>query len=194
MKNVLIVVDYQKDFVDGALPVPEAATIKDFIQDQINSDKYDCIVYTMDTHDKDIYKTSEEATMFPEHCDIDTAGWDLFELKTNYDNLMNQVKFYKRSFVHVGFKEKVFIKDKFSIWEGNEEYLLWCMDNFNEDTNIFICGVATNYCVAANALGYEKLPYKLNSINIFKEGTKGILDNTYQNTIENMQLKNINFI
>ncbi len=194
MKNVLIVVDYQNDFVNGALPVPEAETIKDFIQSEIDSDKYDCIVYTMDTHDNEAYKTSEEATMFPAHCDIETEGWDLFKIKTKYNNLIGQVKFYKQDFCKINFMEKVFIKDKFSIWEGNQNYKQWCIDNFTEETNIFICGVATNYCVAANALGYKDLPIKVNQINIFKKGCKGILDNTYANTIKNMELNNINFI
>lgn len=192
IKNLLVVVDYQHDFVKGALPVPGAALIKDFIQEQINNTFFDHIVYTMDTHNQAIYKDSEEATMFPEHCAIETEGWDLYELKTHTQNLCEQVKLFGAD-IQVD-NESVFIKDKFSIWEGNPKYKNWCIENLNEETNIFVCGVATNYCVAANVFGYENLPFKVNQITVFKKGCKGILDNTYGNTIKNMELKNIKFI
>ena len=55
MNKLLIVVDYQKDFVDGSLGFPGAEALDEVIaakvkQYQQNGDK---VVVTMDTHEED---------------------------------------------------------------------------------------------------------------------------------------------
>jgi len=76
MKKVLIVVDMQKDFVDGALGSKEAAAIVDNVVKKIEG--FDGrVIFTRDTHEED-YLSSQEGKNLPvEHCIGDTAGWQI---------------------------------------------------------------------------------------------------------------------
>ena len=65
MKKLLIVVDYQKDFVDGALGFPGAEKLAEGIQSRIQSYRAsgDEVVFTFDTHQMDYMNTQEALAM-----------------------------------------------------------------------------------------------------------------------------------
>ena len=76
MKRFLIVVDMQKDFVDGALGSAEAQAIVPAVVEKIRGFDGEIIV-TYDTHEED-YLQSREGRFLPvPHCIRDTAGWQL---------------------------------------------------------------------------------------------------------------------
>ncbi len=76
MKQILIVVDMQKDFVDGALGSAEAVAIVDNVVAKIDGFDGDIIV-TYDTH-TDAYMTTQEGKNLPvPHCIKGTPGWEL---------------------------------------------------------------------------------------------------------------------
>lgn len=76
MKNFLIVVDMQKDFVDGALGTAEAQAIVPAVAEKIRGFDGEIIV-TYDTHEDD-YMTTREGRFLPvPHCIRDTDGWQL---------------------------------------------------------------------------------------------------------------------
>ena len=52
MKRTLIVIDMQKDFIDGALGTPEAQTIVPAVREKISTyrKRGDEIIFTRDTH------------------------------------------------------------------------------------------------------------------------------------------------
>lgn len=81
-KRVLVVVDYQVDFVDGGVfgRIEPAVAIEDALCAKIQEyrDRGDIIVYTMDTHPADDYAATREATVNPPHCDPATEGWQLY--------------------------------------------------------------------------------------------------------------------
>lgn len=80
MKHVLIVVDMQTDFVDGALGTPEAVAILDNVTAKIKAyaaDPYGVIFVTYDTHTEDYMNTSEGKHLPVPHCIKGTAGWAL---------------------------------------------------------------------------------------------------------------------
>lgn len=82
MKNFVIVVDMQRDFVaaDGALPVPGAGDIVAPMQDWLaglRPEETEGVLFTFDTHVPEIYAASEEAKQFPPHCVKGTPGWQL---------------------------------------------------------------------------------------------------------------------
>ncbi|MBQ5699635.1 MAG: cysteine hydrolase, partial [Lachnospiraceae bacterium] len=85
MKKVLVVVDMQKDFVDGALGTKEAAAIVDAVVEKVN--KFDGeVIFTRDTHFDNYMETQEGANLPVPHCVKDTEGWDLIpELKSFYE-------------------------------------------------------------------------------------------------------------
>ena len=76
MKRILVVVDMQKDFVDGALGTKEALGIVDKVVDKINNHDGDIIV-TYDTHGEDYMNTSEGKNLPVPHCIEGSEGWNL---------------------------------------------------------------------------------------------------------------------
>lgn len=76
MKQFLIVVDLQKDFVDGALGTPEAVSIVPRVVEKIRQFSGEIYV-TMDTHGTDYLQTSEGRHLPVPHCIRGTEGWQL---------------------------------------------------------------------------------------------------------------------
>ena len=80
MKRILIVVDMQTDFVDGALGTPEAAAILENVTEKIRAyaNHPDGVIFvTYDTHAEDYMTTSEGKHLPVPHCIKGTAGWEL---------------------------------------------------------------------------------------------------------------------
>jgi len=76
MKHILIVVDMQNDFVDGALGTKEAVAIVPKVVEKIQG--FEGVIFaTYDTHDEE-YLTSNEGRKLPvKHCIKGTPGWEL---------------------------------------------------------------------------------------------------------------------
>lgn len=81
VKNVLVVVDYQVDFVDGSLGRNELAIgLQDAICDRIKQyqDNGDYVFYTMDTHPSENYSLTREGGRVDVHCVPGTEGWEVY--------------------------------------------------------------------------------------------------------------------
>lgn len=80
MKKLLIVVDYQKDFVDGALGFPKAVELEEAICSKIKAyrDSGHELIFTFDTHEENYLKTQEGRKLPLEHCFKGTEGWKLY--------------------------------------------------------------------------------------------------------------------
>ena len=76
MKKLLIVVDMQKDFVDGALGTPEAQAIVEKVADKILGFEGQ-IFATLDTHRENYLTTAEGKKLPVKHCIKGTPGWVL---------------------------------------------------------------------------------------------------------------------
>ena len=76
MKHFLIVVDMQKDFVDGTLGTPEAQAIVGNVMDKILG--FDGQIFaTLDTHRENYLNTAEGRKLPVPHCIKGTPGWAL---------------------------------------------------------------------------------------------------------------------
>lgn len=75
-KDLLVVVDMQKDFVDGALGSAAARAIVPAVAARIKQFDGD-IVYTMDTHGRDYPETVEGRKLPVPHCLCCSEGWEL---------------------------------------------------------------------------------------------------------------------
>lgn len=74
--NVLVVVDMQNDFIDGALGTKEAVAIVPKVVDKIKN--FDgTVLATRDTHQSDYLQTQEGRQLPVEHCIEGTQGWDI---------------------------------------------------------------------------------------------------------------------
>ena len=130
MKNILIVVDMQRDFVDGALGTKEAQAIVKNAAAKIRSFDGDIYV-TYDTHFDNYLSTSEGKNLPVPHCIKGTSGW---QLNTEIQNALSDRPYTaveKRSF-------------------GSLE--LPKMIRADRDMHICLIGLCTDICVVSNAL------------------------------------------
>ena len=81
MKKTLIVIDMQKDFIDGALGTKEALAIVDKVKEKITKyqEQGDEIIFTRDTHQADYLNTSEGKYLPVKHCIEGTEGWEIWK-------------------------------------------------------------------------------------------------------------------
>ena len=76
MKKILVVVDMQKDFVDGALGSKEAVAVVPAVCAKIRA--FDGAIFaTFDTHEADYMNTAEGKKLPVPHCIKGTDGWQL---------------------------------------------------------------------------------------------------------------------
>ena len=79
MKELLVVVDMQRDFVDGALGTKEAQGIVENVDKKVKKAK-ECgkdVIFTLDTHHQDYLLTQEGRNLPVAHCIKGTPGWEL---------------------------------------------------------------------------------------------------------------------
>ena len=79
MKQLLVVVDMQVDFVTGALGTTEAKAIVENVVKKVKEAKAmgKTVVFTLDTHEKNYMDTQEGKSLPVPHCIRDTEGWEL---------------------------------------------------------------------------------------------------------------------
>lgn len=124
-----MVIDYQNDFVDGALGSADAVAIEDAVCGRVREylASSDDVVFTMDTHGDD-YPDTLEGRMLPiPHCIEGTEGWQLHGKARELSEGC-----------------RILRKGTFGCRE-----LLDILPVYDE---IELCGVATNICVMANAV------------------------------------------
>ena len=134
MKNILVVVDMQRDFVDGALGTPEAQAIVPAAAAKIRAFSGDIYV-TLDTHFENYLSTSEGRNLPVPHCIRNTPGWRL------NDEINAALE---------GRRYAVVEKPSF----GSPELPQLIAESMtgNEALSIELIGLCTDICVVSNAL------------------------------------------
>ena len=132
MKKCLIIVDYQNDFVSGALGFPEAAALEGAIADKIARYRSngDAVAFTFDTHDGDYMETQEGRHLPVPHCLRNTDGHALYGKIADLR----------------GETDRCFLKNTFGS-SGLYEYL-----KAQTFESIELAGVVSNICVISNAV------------------------------------------
>ena len=76
MAKILVVVDMQRDFIDGALGTPEAVAIVPYVRSVIEN--FDGkVIFTRDTHFENYMDTQEGKNLPVPHCIKGTPGWQI---------------------------------------------------------------------------------------------------------------------
>ncbi len=85
MRDILLVIDMQNDFIDGALGTPEAVAIVPAVKKKIEEFE-GTVLFTRDTHETYYLDTQEGKNLPVPHCIRGTEGWqirkELDELRT----------------------------------------------------------------------------------------------------------------
>ncbi len=177
MKKILIVVDMQNDFIDGALGTKEAAAIVPAVVDEIQRFKADgsLVLYTRDTHHDDYLNTQEGKKLPVVHCLEGTEGW---KLRTEIQALADGAEvFDKPTFGSVQLAQYVC---ELATRQGGVDL-------------IELVGLCTDICVIANAMLLKAfLPET--EIAVKADCCAGVTPQSHNNALEAMKMCQIGMI
>lgn len=132
MRKILVVVDMQNDFIDGALGTPEAVSIVENVKAKIREYDPSDVFVTMDTHAPDYLETQEGRNLPVEHCIRGTEGW---KIRSDIEELLTEARIYEKP----TFGSVELAKDMAEIAS-------------KEEIEIEMLGLCTDICVVSNAL------------------------------------------
>lgn len=171
MKNVLVVVDMQKDFIDGALGTKEAEAVVDKVAEAIRSFEGD-IVFTRDTHFENYLETQEGRNLPVVHCIKDTGGWQIDrKLAALCPNGMKI--FDKVTFGSVALAEYL---------KADKE--LEC---------VTLVGLCTDICVISNALLIKANMPEI-KVRVLEACCAGVTPQSHKNALEAMKMCQIEIV
>lgn len=156
MKNILLIVDPQNDFITGSLAVNGAEdkmlALSQYLKN--TNGMYDYICITMDSHPKDHCSFKANGGIWPEHCVCFTQGWDFPEY---LNSLFNGDIKTKVAVYHKGTESN---KEEYSIFTNEEDGLTFerqIKELFKEgEVYIDVCGIAGDYCVLETLRGLRR--------------------------------------
>ena len=131
MKQILIIVDMQNDFIDGALGTKEAVAIVPKVEDKIRNFDGE-VFFTRDTHETWYLETQEGKNLPVPHCIRGTEGW---QIRKELDALRKTDPIDKETF-------------------GSTDLAadLLALHEDEEIGSITLVGLCTDICVISNAL------------------------------------------
>ena len=165
----LIIVDMQRDFIDGALGTKEAVAIVPYVKTLIK-DFDGKVLFTKDTHSAGYLETAEGKKLPVAHCIKGTAGW---ELHPELEALRKTEVIEKLTF---GSKELIELLKK----ESNLE-------------SITLAGLCTDICVISNAL-LLKAYFPEIPISVEARGCAGVTPESHENALSAMKMCQIDII
>lgn len=164
MKRLLVVVDMQRDFIDGSLGTAEAQRIVPAVRDKIREyrEAGDEVVFTLDTHGENYLRTQEGGKLPVMHCIKGTEGWELCEeLKEEPGR-----RFEKGTF-------------------GSKELGLWAAAQ--DFASIEVIGLCTDICVISNALLLKAFLPEI-PIRVDAACCAGVTPQSHANALEAMRM------
>ena len=166
MQNILIVVDMQNDFIDGALGTKEAVAIVPAVKEKIEN--FDGkVIFTRDTHFENYMETQEGKNLPVPHCIKGTNGW---EIRPELMELCKEAPIDKLTF---GSSEL-----------GN---ILVEEDKENPIESITFIGLCTDICVIFNVMIAKAF---LPEVKIIVDAAccAGVTPETHKNALEAMKI------
>lgn len=191
MNKVLIIVDVQNDFCPGGtLPVADADRIIPMINKLSNSGKFDQIIATEDWHpaghisfashfgDAPFTVREDVGMVWPDHAVQGTPG---AELRPSLDIRPIQL------IVRKGYRPDV---DSYSAFIENDGKHYTGIDCLIEpDSDVYICGLATDYCVLNTAVDAKKFAFT--NVYLITDAIAGVAPETSEAALKKMQDKGV---
>lgn len=174
MKKILVVVDMQNDFIDGALGTSEAQAIVSKVEGKIRDFDGE-IYYTRDTHQQNYLETMEGRNLPVKHCIEYTDGWRI-----------------KTEIMAASEGKKVIVIDKPTF--GSME-LIEIIDEEEKESieSITLIGLCTDICVISNAINL-KTRFWETPIIVDSACCAGVTPQSHNNAIEAMKMCQITII
>lgn len=169
--KLLVVVDMQKDFIDGALGTEEAQKIVDNVVQKIRqyTEAGDRIVFTMDTHREDYMRTQEGRNLPVAHCIKGSSGWEICaKIRDAVD--LSQCKIYEK------------------VTFGSEEYANdWKKGVYADVDEVELVGLCTDICVISNAMLTKAFAPEI-PVKVDASCCAGVTPQSHQNALEAMKM------
>ena len=166
MRDYLIVVDMQNDFIDGALGTAEAQAIVEKVAEKIKG--FDGkVIFTRDTHEEDYMETQEGANLPVPHCVKGTPGW---EIRAELEALRTEPAVDKPTFGSVTLAHML------------------ARENLIEPIrSITLIGLCTDICVISNAMIIKA---SLPEVSIIVDAAccAGVTPQSHKNALEAMKM------
>ncbi|EHR79836.1 pyrazinamidase/nicotinamidase pxnc [Thermococcus litoralis DSM 5473] len=175
--EALIIVDMQRDFMPGgALPVPEGDKIIPTIEELIKKfeQRGALIVATRDWHPPNHISFKEQGGPWPRHCVQNTEGAEI-------------VVSLPKDTIIISKADKP-DKEAYSGFEGTELAEILKEKGVKR---VYICGVATEYCVRATALDAIKNGFE---VYLIKDAVKGIKREDEEKALKELEEKGAKII
>lgn len=174
MKHLLVVVDIQKDFVDGALGTAEAVAIVENAAKKIREFDGEIFV-TYDTHFENYMETAEGAKLPVPHCIKGTEGW---ELNADIADALADKKYTAVEKITFGSTELPELVKKAV---GDEDF------------DVTLIGLCTDICVVSNAL-ILKANFPEKEVYVDAACCAGVTVDTHNAALTTMKMCQINVI
>ncbi len=169
MKKILLVVDMQNDFIDGALGTAEAVAIVPYVKSLIEG--FDGkVFFTRDTHFENYMETEEGKNLPVPHCIKGTEGW---QIRGELDALRKTEAIDKLTF---GSRDLVEVLSR----EGEIE-------------SITFVGLCTDICVISNAM-VVKAFYPEIPLIVDARGCAGVTPESHTRALEAMKMCQIKVV
>lgn len=169
--KLLVVIDMQNDFIDGALGTDQAVSIVDRVADRIRIARAEGteVWFTRDTHAEDYLSTQEGRHLPVPHCIRNTAGW---EISPRLD-VADSVIIDKPAFGSVALAQKIAE-----------------LENLE---SVELVGLCTDICVISNAMLIKahlpELPVKVDS-----SYCAGVTPASHENALNAMKMCQIEIL
>lgn len=166
MQDILIVVDMQNDFIDGALGTPEAVAIVPKVAEKIRGFQ-GTVLFTRDTHKEDYLSTQEGKNLPVPHCIRGSEGW---KIREELDQL-----------------RKVTPIDKPTFGSAELAMLLKEVNEKEPIASITLVGLCTDICVISNAMLIKAFLPEVQVI-IDAACCAGVTPESHKNALEAMKV------
>ena len=174
MKHFLIVVDIQKDFVDGALGTKEAQAMVPLAAKTV-ADFQGEIFVTYDTHFENYLSTAEGRKLPVKHCVKGTPGWEL------------------DAAIAKALEGKAYTKVEKLTFGATQLPELIRNAAGEEDFAITLLGLCTDICVVSNAL-ILKANFPEKEISVRSACCAGVTPESHVAALQTMAMCQINVI
>jgi len=181
--KILIIVDMQRDFIDGALGTPEAVAITANVVARIASSQNELILFTQDTHGEDYLSTPEGKKLPVIHCIEGTDGWQIDStIKAAWESHPNTI-------IDSSLNQNTFTKPVF----GSVDLVSYLKSKQSEIESIEILGLCTDICVVSNAIMIKNtLPHIDISVNA--ACCAGVTPQSHQEALNTMKMCQIDIL
>lgn len=166
MNNILVVVDMQNDFIDGALGTKEAVSIVPNVKKKI--EEFDgTVLFTRDTHFDNYMETQEGKNLPVPHCIKGSKGWEISE--------------------ELEALRKTEAIDKITFGSSELGPKLLEMNKENPVTGLTFIGLCTDICVISNVMIAKAFLPEV-PITVVADCCAGVTPETHENALKAMEV------